>query len=83
MPMLIDLTGKKFGMLTVIDKVQSEDSKKSWQWICKCQCGNKTKPLSTGTLERKTTTSCGCRRDQYEKIRGSNSTQFTGYKENQ
>jgi hypothetical protein len=30
---------------------------------------------------RGSTTSCGCRRDQYEKITGKNSIQFTGYED--
>lgn len=39
MPAFIDLTGKKFGKLTVIKK--AEDKKYSRiHWECKCDCGN-------------------------------------------
>ena len=34
----IDLTGQKFGELTVIKKVGSDNSRRS-VWLCKCSCG--------------------------------------------
>ena len=33
-----DLTGKKFGMLTVIG-LQDTNSRKTY-WVCQCDCGN-------------------------------------------
>jgi len=75
-----NLLNKKFGLLIAISSIQIGNSR-AWFWICKCDCGNKTKPLPSNTLLRGTTTSCGCRRDQYDKIRGKNSSQFTGYEE--
>ncbi len=74
------LLGKQFDMLEVIELVQEEKTG-VWLNICRCSCGNITKPLPNTTLLRKTTTSCGCRRDQYEKLRGANSTQWRGYQE--
>lgn len=75
-----DLTGQRFGMLIVIEQKQS-GPRGSWHCVCQCDCGQVTKPLPQATLLRNTTTSCGCRRDQYKKITGKNSSQFTGYKE--
>lgn len=37
MSKLIDLTGKRFGQLTVIKQVQS--SNKNSKWLCRCDCG--------------------------------------------
>ena len=53
-----------------------------WLAVCQCSnCGNRYFKINTGTIRRGTTTSCGCRRDQYEKMKGINSANFTGYKE--
>lgn len=49
----VDLTGQKFGRLTVI----------SWlgdgKWNCKCDCGNEVQVL-TYNLRNGNTKSCGC-----------------------
>lgn len=55
---VIDLTGKKFGRLTVIERV-GVDKKKSATWLCKCDCGNK-KVASRDNLQKGHTQSCGC-----------------------
>lgn len=53
MPALIDLTGKKFGRLTVIERYDAKT------WKCICDCGNTT--YSDGYQLRKgITQSCGC-----------------------
>lgn len=53
-----DITGKKFGRLTVIKMIE-DSTKKRTSWLCKCECGNEcvasTTSLTTG--KRK---SCGC-----------------------
>lgn len=53
-----DLTGQKFGRLTVIKKVGSNKYNRTL-WLCKCECGNET---ITNALSLKTgnTKSCGC-----------------------
>lgn len=33
-----DLTGKRFGMLTVIELAYTKDRKN--YWLCRCDCGN-------------------------------------------
>ena len=55
-----DLIGKKFGMLTVVEKTPERSKNGSIQWKCMCECGNYC-IRSTTTLHRKDRTqSCGC-----------------------
>lgn len=54
----IDLTGQKFGRLTVIKRVEN-DKYGTARWECKCVCGGKT-ITSTGHLKSGHTKSCGC-----------------------
>ena len=54
---LIDLTGQKFGKLTVIKRVESRNSKVVWE--CRCECGNVTY-VSSADLRYGHTRSCGC-----------------------
>ena len=54
----IDLTGQKFGRLTVVERV--EDYKfKGVYWLCECECGN-TKIVQGKNLKSGNTQSCGC-----------------------
>lgn len=53
----IDLTGRTFGRLTVI---QYDHSKNGAYWLCRCECG-KTKVIKGNSLTRGVTTSCGCK----------------------
>lgn len=57
---LIDLTGEKFGNLTVIGR--GENSKDGHvRWKCKCDCGKiKEKPVSAQDLKNGKVVSCGC-----------------------
>ncbi len=54
---LIDLTNKKFGKLTVINRETSY--KKRTYWNCKCDCGNEKK-VDASHLRSGHTESCGC-----------------------
>lgn len=54
---LIDLTGQKFGRLTVIEKAESKG--KSSYWLCKCDCGNYVS-VKSWSLRSGRTKSCGC-----------------------
>lgn len=54
---LIDLTGKRFGRLTVIERAGS--SKNESLWLCHCDCGNDIVTWSS-SLRRGLTRSCGC-----------------------
>lgn len=54
----LDLTGQKFGRLTVIEQIGiSKDGQKTYK--CKCECGTE-KIITSGNLRRGHTKSCGC-----------------------
>lgn len=53
----LDLTGQRFGRLTVIDEAPKKD--KYIRWNCVCDCGNHIE-VSTRDLRRGDTKSCGC-----------------------
>ncbi|MBV4423238.1 hypothetical protein [Clostridium tyrobutyricum] len=56
-----DLTGEKFGRLTVIklDKKIQSGNRKRYYWLCKCGCGNYTS-VRTDCLTKGQVKSCGC-----------------------
>lgn len=59
---LIDLTGKKFGRLTVIERDYEKKSGGKTPrvyWKCSCECGNIT-VVQSDSLRSGYTTSCGC-----------------------
>lgn len=56
----IDLTGQRFGMLTVIGK-GGFTTKKEQKWLCRCDCGVE-KENPGGRLKRGEAKSCGCAR---------------------
>jgi hypothetical protein len=53
----INLTGQKFGKLTVIERTKNQG--KHTVWVCKCECGNIVKVRSTNLITGNTK-SCGC-----------------------
>lgn len=58
----IDITGERFGYLTVLRKTDRKYSNGSTIWECKCDCGNIV--YSTyNRLNSGHTLSCGCRKD--------------------
>lgn len=58
MPELIDLTGRKFGKLTVVCRVENNKHGQP-QWKCICDCGNETVVVGQ-KLRKGITKSCGC-----------------------
>jgi hypothetical protein len=71
----IDLTGQKFGRLTVI-KCVGKNKREKYVWLCLCNCGN-TKEIVGDNLRYGHTKSCGClrkeltsKRDKLNKIHG-------------
>lgn len=54
-----DLTGEKFGNLTVIKKT-GDLQDRYYTWYCRCDCGNEV-IVSTKNLTAYRTTHCGCR----------------------
>jgi hypothetical protein len=53
-----DLTGKRFGRLTVIKL--GDSNKQGRRWLCQCDCGNKK--LVYGKNLKRGVKSCGCKR---------------------
>ncbi len=58
MALAIDITGQKFGRLTVLERKENSKNGIS-RWLCRCDCGNLTVVLST-QLRKGRTKSCGC-----------------------
>lgn len=54
---LIDLTGRRFGRLTVLQR--AETIKKRTMWLCRCDCGNEV-AVEANNLKIGHTQSCGC-----------------------
>jgi hypothetical protein len=68
--MFKDLTGMKFGKLTVLyQDFDNTNASKRTYWICKCDCGSEPKSIAAQSLLRKTnnTESCGCIRTENNK----------------
>lgn len=57
MPKKLDLTGKKYGKLTVIKQVLGNSRYLTWE--CRCDCGN-TITATSRDLRFRNKTSCGC-----------------------
>jgi hypothetical protein len=55
---IIDLTGQRFGQLSVISRAQSKNGAR---WNCRCDCGAK-KIIQGGHLRHGSARSCGCRK---------------------
>ncbi len=86
---IIDLTGKRFGRLSVLrrgktvvsrrkDATKNDRNRNRNYWICQCDCGN-IKEASKDTLTQGLTKSCGCiRREHGRSMAGSNHPQWGG-----
>ena len=73
-----DLTGQRFGCLTVVR--QNGISKHHQQlWLCRCDCGKET-TVNTGGLKSGNTKSCGCLKHT-KRISTNGSTSMTGIAE--
>lgn len=60
MAKLIDLTGQRFGKLTVLERDTSRTNRGTY-WICQCDCGNIISARKDQlTKEKGAKTSCGC-----------------------
>jgi hypothetical protein len=57
-PRFVDLTGQRFGRLTVVSWAYKDDQRQS-HWNCKCDCGGTSTPCGTA-LKNGTAASCGC-----------------------
>lgn len=78
---LIDLTGQKFGRLTVIERAPDSFTPKGLRvvmWRCRCDCGNE-KNVSSACLRNKTTKSCGCHKREKQSKRQLNNRKHNRY----
>lgn len=69
---LIDLTGKKFGYLTVLELDKTKKSNAKY-WKCQCECGT-IKSVQGAHLKSGSVSSCGCHR--YDKLKEYNSSKL-------
>lgn len=60
----IDLTGQRYGRLTVL-KEDKTTLKKARKWLCICDCGKKVS-IFHSSLQAGATKSCGCFRKEYQ-----------------
>lgn len=60
----IDMTGQKFGKLTVIRRNYPNARDGHQKWLCKCECGIE-KAINRSSLMSGNTKSCGCFRKEY------------------
>lgn len=56
---LIDLSGRKYGRWTVLERAANRG--KAIYWLCHCDCGT-TRKVSAGNLTSSVSVSCGCLR---------------------
>lgn len=73
---MIDLTGKRFGRLTVIEQSSSTERGLA-RWLCKCDCGNYC--VSAGVdLRRGHVKSCGClQKEQAKAVKTKHGLRYT------
>lgn len=77
MAKLIDLTGQRFGRLTVVERAENHGCRAAW--MCQCDCGNQTVVLSTN-LRSGSIKSCGCHRKEIigERAKGNSYNKIHG-----
>ena len=63
MSKLIDLTGNKYGKLTVLYRDAERKTNSGSYWVCQCDCG-KIKSVKSSSLRNGEIQSCGCLRNE-------------------
>lgn len=71
----VDLTGLRFGRLTVIQYLGSRG--RASHWLCRCDCGNESMP-NVRSLRAGVTMSCGCLRKERAAIATSKAKKTHG-----
>lgn len=61
-----DITGQKFGRLTVTRRSNNKDTSGNYYWFCDCECGTKNHEVSGHHLKAGRISSCGCLRSKGE-----------------
>jgi hypothetical protein len=76
----IDLTGKKYGHLTVLYMSERRGVRQEIYWHCICDCENKTEKDYLGScLRRGKTTCCGCRLIERARENGKKNKKYNQY----
>lgn len=65
---ILDLTGQKFGYLTVLQLSESKHKQQRAYWKCQCKCGNIT-DVASNDLRRGNIKSCGCKRRESHNVK--------------
>lgn len=68
----VDLTGRRFGMLTVLELFAPgiKTGTKKRTWTCQCECGQHSVVYGSNLLTGNTR-SCGCERDRLTGVRSA------------
>ena len=74
----IDMLGKTFGYLTVIEETEKRTANRSIIWKCRCKCGNECE-VDGYSLRKGNTKSCGCL--QKEKVSQMMKEKYKKYRE--
>lgn len=69
----VDLVGKVFGKLSVLEKSEERTKHGGVLWICSCTCGKQRLAIA-GNLLAGTATSCGCESYETRKLHGMTKT---------
>lgn len=75
---IIDLTGQRFGRLTVLSRAEDyvdPHGNHRIKWLCRCDCGNKCEILSI-MLRNGGTRSCGCLRRETSRDKASKNNEY-------
>ncbi len=58
---VVEMAGKKYGALLVLERSGSSSKQPGAQWLCRCECGREILVMGY-SLRTGNTTTCGCRR---------------------
>lgn len=76
--LLHNLTGEKFGRLTVVERAENKNGKTAWK--CLCDCGNEV-VVNASDIKQGRTQSCGCyRKDKHKEYTERKTKNITGEK---
>ena len=63
MTKVIDMTGQRYGRLTVVSRAENDKNGKA-HWWCQCDCGSPLKSIDGAALRKGLVVSCGCNKLQ-------------------
>lgn len=55
-----DMSGKRVGMLTVLERAPKQPREKVATWLCRCDCGKAVRKRTRDLQDNSRTLSCGC-----------------------